>query len=154
MFRKNSIQRLLKLKKFIFWINACTPIKNQSNQDWHTQCLKNNGPHITVPLIFWFLIVTFNLYFHQQLCVKWICIHIRISSGHIGQIHLQFPKCVWMFDTEWNAHQISTLYNLFDKTTKNISTRSKKKNKKKNAIVYSTYNSFVYLSRSFNLLEI
>ena len=68
-----------------------------------------NGPHIKVPLIFWFLIMTFNLCFHHQLWIKWLYIHIIVSSGHIGQTHLRFPKCLWMFDTEWNAHQISIL---------------------------------------------
>ena len=43
-------------KKFIFWINAHTPIEKQFNQDWNTPIhLERNGPHIKVPLIFWFL---------------------------------------------------------------------------------------------------
>ena len=67
-----SIQRLLKMKKFIFWINAYNPIKKQSSQDQNTPIhLKNNAPHIKVPLIFCFLIMTFNLHFHHQLWVKW-----------------------------------------------------------------------------------
>ena len=50
-----SIQRLLKMKKFIFWINAHTPIKKQSSQDWNTPIhLKNNAPQIKVPLIYGF----------------------------------------------------------------------------------------------------
>ena len=65
----------------------------------------HNGPHIKVPLIFWFLIITFNLCFHHQLLIKWVCIHIE-------QTHLRFPKHLWMFDTELNAHQISILDNL------------------------------------------
>ena len=58
--------------------------------------LKNNGPHIKVPLIFWLLIMTFNLCSYHQLWVKWACIHIGNSSGHIGQTHSRFPKCLWM----------------------------------------------------------
>ena len=78
--------------------------------------LKNNGPHIKVPLIFWLLIMTFDLSFYHQLWVKWVCIHTGFgnNSGHIEQTHLRFPKCLWMFDTELNAHQIGILDNLFD----------------------------------------
>ena len=54
--------------------------------------------HTKVPLIFWFLIATFNSCFYHQLWVKLVCIHIGINSGHIGQTHLWFPKCLWMFD--------------------------------------------------------
>ena len=58
-----SIQRLLKMEKFIFWINAHsihTPIKKKPNQDWNTPIhLKNNGPHIKAPSIFWFLIMNY-----------------------------------------------------------------------------------------------
>ena len=38
--------------------------------------------------------------FNHQLWVKWVCIHIGDSSGHIGQTHLRFPKYLWTFDTE------------------------------------------------------
>ena len=62
--------------------------------------LKNNCQHIKVPLIFWFLIMTFKSCFYNQLWIKWVSIHIGNNSGHIEQTHLQFPKCLWMFDTE------------------------------------------------------
>ena len=53
-----------KDKKFIFWINAHTPIEKQSNQDWNTSIhLKSNGPHTKVSLIFWFLIMVFTYVF-------------------------------------------------------------------------------------------
>ena len=98
-----SIQRLLKMKSFI--LNKCL------YSNWQTiyPRLKypHNGQHINVPLIFWFLIMTFNLCFHHQLLIKWVCIHI-------GQSHSWFPKRLWMFDTELNAHQISILDNLRD----------------------------------------
>ena len=100
-------------KKFTFWINVHTPIEKQSNQDWNTSIhLKSNGPHIKVPLIFWFLIMIFYLCFYHQLWVKWVCIDIGNSSGHIGQTHSRFPKYLWMFDTEWKAHQFDILDNL------------------------------------------
>ena len=69
----------------------------------------HNGPHKKVPLNFWFFIMTFNLCFHYQLWIKLVCLHIIISSGHVEQTHSQFPKYLWMFDTEWDAHQISIL---------------------------------------------
>ena len=64
-----SIQKLLKMKKFIFWINAHTPIKKQSSQDWNIPIhLKNNAPHIKLPLVSYH---DFQLCFHHQLWVKW-----------------------------------------------------------------------------------
>ena len=102
-----------KDKKFIFWTNAHTPIEKQPNQDWNTPIhLESNGPHIKVPLIFWFLIMIFYFCFYHQLWVRWLCIDIGKSSGHIGQTHLRFPKYLWMFDTEWNAHQTDILDNV------------------------------------------
>ena len=74
----------------------------------------NNGPHAKVPLIFWVLILTFNSCFHHQLWIKWVCIEITIRSWHIGQTNSRFPKCLWMFDTEWNAHQIGIIDKLGD----------------------------------------
>ena len=59
-----------------------------------------------VPLIFWFLIMTFNLCFYYKLWIKRACIHIGNSSGHIGQTHLRSSKYLWIFDTECNAYQI------------------------------------------------
>ena len=101
-------------KKLIFWINIHTWIEKKSNEDWNTSIpLKNNGPHVKVPLIFWFLIIIFYCFYHQ-LWVKWVCIHIGNCSGHTGQTHLRFPKYQWMFDTEWNAHQTDILDNLVD----------------------------------------
>ena len=41
-------------------------------------------------------------------------IHIGNSSGYMGETHSQFPKYLCMFDTEWNAHQIKILDDLFD----------------------------------------
>ena len=102
-------------KKIIFWINAHTPIENQSNQDWNTPIhLKNSIQHIKVLLTIWFLIMTFNLSFYHQWWVKWICIHIVNSSGLIGQTHSWFPKFLWMFVTEWNVHQIAILDNFLN----------------------------------------
>ena len=110
-----SIQRLTKLKKFTFWINVHTPIEKQSNQDWIPVSISKIRVHILkVPSIFWFLIMTFNLCFYHQSCVKWICIDIVNGSGHIGQTHSLFSKFLWVFDTELNAHQIGIVDNLFD----------------------------------------
>ena len=53
-----SIQEL-KMKKFIFWISAHTPIERLK----YPHSFKKNSPRMKVPLIFWFLIMTFNLCF-------------------------------------------------------------------------------------------
>ena len=80
-------------EKFTFRINAHTLIEKQSNQDWNTPIhLKDNGPHIKVPLIFRFLTLIFYLYFYCQLWVKWVCIHTGNNPGHIGQTHSRFPN--------------------------------------------------------------
>ena len=101
-------------KKFIFWINAHSLIEKYSNQDWNTSIhLKRNRPHIKVPLIFWFLFMIFCLCFYHQLWVKWVCIDIGNSSGHIEQTHSRSPKYMWIFDTEWKARQIDILDNLY-----------------------------------------
>ena len=60
------------------------------------------------------LIMIFYFCFYNQLWVKWLCIDIVNSSGHAGQTHSRFPKCMWIFDTEGNAHQIDILGNLFN----------------------------------------
>ena len=91
-------------KKFIFWINPHTPIEKKLKEDWDTPIhLKSDGPHVKVPLIphvkvpliFWFLIMIFYLCFYHQLWVKWVCLDIGNSSGHIGQIHSRFQKYMW-----------------------------------------------------------
>ena len=68
-------------------LNKCSySIEKQFNEDWNTHIhLNNNGPSTKVPLIFWFLIMIFNLSLYHQLSVKWVCVQIGNSSGHIGQ---------------------------------------------------------------------
>ena len=110
-----KLEHLKIVTKNYFCINVHTAIEKQSNQKWYTHIhLKSNGQHMKVSLIFWFLIMIFYLCFHHQLWVKWVCSHVGNSSGHIGQIHSRLPKYQWMFDNEWNAHQIDILDNLFD----------------------------------------
>ena len=99
----------------VFWINDHPPLQKQSNKDWNTPIpLENSGPSIKDSLIFPFLAMTFNSCFHHHLWVKLVCIHIGNSSGYITQTHSRFPKWLWMFDTEWNAHRIDIFENLFD----------------------------------------
>ena len=115
--------------------------------------LKNNGPHIKVPLIFWFLTMTFDLCFYHQLWVKWVCVHIGNNSRYIEQTYLWFLKCLWICETEWNAHQIGILDNLFDQRNLiNTSSISPSEVKRKGAVrnIYSTFNNFVYLKRNLH----
>ena len=143
----SSIQRLLKVRNFTFWVNTDTLIGKQSNQDWINPIhLKNNVPDKKDTLIVWFLIMTFTLWFYHQLRVKWVCIHIGNSSEHIGPTHSQFQKCLWMFDSEWNAYQIGILDNFFNEPPPPPEV--------KKGPVSSTFNNFVYLNRNFHLSEI
>ena len=75
-------------------------LKNNLTSTEIRPSIQKNVPDINVPLIFWFLIMTFNLCFYQQLWVKWVFIHIGNNSSYIEQTHFQFQKCLWMFDTE------------------------------------------------------
>ena len=113
--------------------------------------LKSNGPGIKVPLIFWFLIMIFYLCFYHQLWVKWVCIDIGNSSGHIRQTHSRFPKYLWIFDTEWKAHQIDILDNLFNERQSHKHIINTSTWREKNSIIYST---FLSTSTDFHLLEI
>ena len=91
-----SIQKLLKIRKIIFWRNTHIQVEKQSNQDGNTLLhLKNNGPHIKVPLILCFLIMTFNLCFYHQMRVKRVSIHIRNSFGHIRHTHHDYQNFYW-----------------------------------------------------------
>ena len=108
----------------VYKLNKCWySNRKKSNQGWNTPIyLKNNGLHMKVPLIFTFLIMIFYLCFYHQLWDKWVCMHIGNSSGHIGQTQSRFPKYLWMYDTEWNAHQIDVLDNF--KIIKNVNLMS------------------------------
>ena len=94
-------------EKFIFWINAHTPIEKQSNQDWNaTIHWMNNCPHIKVPSIFCFLIIFFYLCFYHQLWVKWVCIRIIVPDklihdsqnicGYLtlNEMHIKFTSLI------------------------------------------------------------
>ena len=48
--------------------------------------LRNNGPSIEVPLIFWFLIMTFNICFYPQLWVKWVLYKLEIVLGILDKL--------------------------------------------------------------------
>ena len=151
----NQYIKTTEEKKFISCINAHTPIEKQSTQDWNTPIhLNSNGPHMKVLLILRFFIMIFYLRFYHQLWVKWVCIDIRNSSGHTGQTLSRFPKRLWMFDTEWNAHQIDILDNLFNLLQPHQYVINTSTWREKNSTVHSTFNNFVYLNRNFHLLEI
>ena len=130
-----SIQRLLRMKKVRFWINAHTPIENQSNQAWNTPIhLKINGPHIKVPLIFWFQIMIFNLCFYHQLGIKWVCIHIGISSRYIGQTIPEMSVNVWHWmkcSSNWHPGWFVWLTTTSPTRHQYFRLKSKKKKKEK-----------------------
>ena len=53
-------------------------------------------------------------FFTSRTSIKWVCIDIANSFGHIGKTHSRFPKYMWMFDTKLNAHQIDILDSFFN----------------------------------------
>ena len=82
-----SIQSLLKMKKFIFWINSQTPNENKSKQDWNTPIhLKNDGQHIKKLLIFLFLIMNFNLCFHHNCGLSGYVFMLEIGLNILNKI--------------------------------------------------------------------
>ena len=142
------------MKKFIFWINAQILIKKQSNQDWNTPIyLKNNAPHIKVSLIFWFLIITFNLCFHHQLSVKWYVYILAIVLVIFDKlIHNSSNVCGCLKLNEMHIRLASLI---IPSTNSNLTNSSSTPTwSKKYSTVYSTYNNFVYLNRNFYLLGI
>ena len=70
----------------------------------------------------------FYLCFYHQLWVKWVCIDIRNSPGHIEQTHSR--KYWWMFDTEWKAHQTDILDHLLNDNLSNTSSTPPSEGKK------------------------
>ena len=125
----SGIQRLLKMKKYIFWINSLTPIEKQSNEDWNTPIhLKNDSLSMKVPLIFWFLIMTFNLCFYQQLWFKWAHMYIGNSSGHLDKlIHDSQNVRGYLALNEMHTKLTSLIICLVNDNLTSASTWSKKK---------------------------
>ena len=58
------------------------------------------------------MIFTLSLFRKMLFFMK--CIDIGHSSGDIGLTHSRFPKYLGILETEWNAHQIDILDNLFN----------------------------------------
>ena len=144
-----SIKRLLKMKKFIFWINSHTPMEKQSNQDWKTPIyLKIKGPHVKVPLIFWFLIITFKLFFYHELWVKWVCIRIGNRSGHITPTYSGSRSVCWFLTLNEMHIELASLIicSINDNLTNTLSIPPPEV--RKNGTVYSTFNNFLYLNKN------
>ena len=119
------------------------------NKDWNKPVLlKNNGPHIKVPLIAFASYHDFLLMFSYPIADKWVCIHIGNSSAHIGQTHSRFPKYLWLLTM--NARHIkltSLIFFLLTTTSPTHHQHLLLKEKK-------TCNNFAYINRNFYLLEI
>ena len=126
---ESSIQRLLKMKKYMFWINSLTPIEKQFNEDWNTPIhLKNDSLKYESSFDLWFLIMTFNLCFYHQLWVKWAHIHIGNSSGHLDKlIHDSRNVCGYLALNEMHTKLTSLIICLVNDNLTSASTWSKKK---------------------------
>ena len=144
-----SIEKLLKTKRFLFWINAHTPVKKQSSQDGNTPIhLKNNAPHIKVTLIFWFLIMTFNLCFHHQLWVKWYVYILAIVLVICDELIHNSPNACGCLTVNEMHIKLASL--IISSTSNNLtnSPSTPLPEVKKSSAVYSSYINFVYLNRS------
>ena len=129
--------------------------KKQSSQDWNTPIhLKNNAPHIKVPVTFWFLIMTFNFCFHHQLWVKWYVYVLAIVLVKFDELIHDSPNVCGCLTL--NEMHIKSASLIIPSTNSNLTNSSSTPllEVKKNSTVYSTYNNCVYLNRNFYLLEI
>ena len=63
-----SMQRLLKMKKFIFWINALTSTEKESNQDWNTPSIWKTMVHILKSLWSFCLLSWLSTYVFTTSC--------------------------------------------------------------------------------------
>ena len=108
----------------VYILNKCSYFNwKKSNQDWNTPIhIESNGQHIKVPLIFWFFIMIFYICFYHQLWVKWLCLDIGNSSGHIVQTHSQFRKICGCFAlNEMNIRLTSLIIFLINDNLINMS---------------------------------
>ena len=110
-------------------------------------------PHIKVPLIFWFLIMILYLCFYHQLWVKWVCMDIENILDILEKLIDDFQNiCGCLTLNEMHIKLKSLIICLiYDKLTNTSLTPPPEW--KKNSIVHSTFNNFVYLNRNFHLLE-
>ena len=116
-------------------------------------CWKNNGPHITGPLIFWFLIMRFNLSFHNQFELNGYVYILEIVLGILDKlIHNSRNVCGCLILNKLYIKLASSKISL---TNNKQPTRHQHLHlKQKDSTEYSSYHTFVYLNRNFHLLEI
>ena len=83
-------------------------------------------------------------------CKIW---HFGNSSGHVEQTHLRFPKCLWSLTlNEMLIKLVSLIIYSINANLTNISSTPPSEVKK--AVLYSTFNNFLYLNRNLYLLGI
>ena len=93
--------------------------------------------------------MTFNLCFYHPLWVKWVFIHTENSSGHIGQTHSRFPKCLL---NEMNIKLASLIILSIKYNLANTSSRPPPE-VKKNSIIYDKVNNFCLLEKKLLFIE-
>ena len=115
--------------------------------------LRNNGLSIKVPLIFSFLIITFNLCFYHQLWVKRHVFILEIVLDILHKlIHDSRNVCGCLTLDEMYIELASLITCAINENLTNTS--STLPSEVKNNIIYSKFNNFVYLSRHLLLLKI
>ena len=79
---------LLKIKKYIFWINDHALIEKESNKYWNTHIhLERNSPRIKVSFIFWLFIMTLSTYVFIASCGLNGCVYLlEIVLGILAKL--------------------------------------------------------------------
>ena len=147
-----SIQRLKTEDEDVYILKKCASSNwKQCNKYWNTTIhLENDGPNIKVPLIFWFLIMTWNLCFHIQLWVK--CTHMGNSSRHIRQtIHDSRNLYGYLTLNKMHIELASLIICLIKYNLTNTS--SIPLLKVRSIIINRKFNNFVYIKRNFTFIE-
>ena len=151
-----SIQKLRKMKKCIFWINAHPPIEKRSNKGWNTPIqLGTKGPSIKVTLIFLFLTMTSTYVFitnsglngYVSLLEKFQDILDKLIRGSrnvcgflaLNEMLIELASLI-IYSIKYNL-RFKEPYQHFHL-------------KYKNSIIYRKSNNFVYLKRNFHSLKI
>ena len=157
----------------MYILNKCTSfnqskkdwktIEKQSNKDWNTPIhLENNGPSIKKFLGSFGFLSWLSTYVSITSCVLnryiyvyiYIYIYIVSSIGHIGQtIHDSQNVCGSLALNEMHIELASLIICLINYNLTNTSS-SPPPELKKESIMYSKFNTIVYLEKRFHLLKI
>ena len=139
---------------FEWWIKAYTPVEKKSSQNWNTLIhLKSNDPHIQVLWFFGFLSWLSTYVFNTKCGLNWYAYILEIVlvmlNKHIYDSH---NVCGCSTLNEMLIKLVSLIIYSINANLTNISSTPPSEVKK--AVLYSTFNNFLYLNRNLYLLGI